>query len=358
MKKETDNNSDGLHSSIVALKEWFLLHPADPIVLTHLAQKLSKAGRDVAAIMAAKKAYLILNKDNPVEAGQLVEMFGDEVADSGVGNLVSRAYLPLVSKMNRVARNRHTIHLPEGGMLFQQGDAVDSIYLVLDGELAVNSQVDGMYTLINYLQQGCLVSKSAGQGDGARSATVIAMQPSTVLRFNPHELDKAFTHFSKLRVQFGKESMLCRRVEILSSVALFARLPMDIRFILAKRSWSKTFEVGETIKNANALMPQANLIISGVVYLYDNEPDGMQVYCGRLAKGALMGMHKRMNQHATSLIIKAETDVEVVCLDFVDIEDVMEINHEFRNSLMEADTHFSEHIIRTILLQKSLKKSQ
>ncbi|OIP99376.1 MAG: hypothetical protein AUK35_07465 [Zetaproteobacteria bacterium CG2_30_46_52] len=343
--------------SITVLRDLLALHPNDPTLLSQLAKQTAKFGHEIAAIMMAKKAYQILKKDNMIDAAKLVDDFGIDISDGARGQLISRIYSPLADAMGIFYRKRNKVHLREGAILFQQGDPSDCVYLVLEGELAINSEANGIHTLVNYIHKGCLLGKSAQQHLAqTRTATAVAIQPSIVLRFTPDDLEKAFTKFPQLKIQFAKEAMLHRRLEVLSSIPLFVKLPIDLRFLLARRSWSHEYAVDETIKASNKLMRQAQLMVSGVVHLYDQEDEENTVYCGRIGAGEIMGLSKLMRKQATTLVIKAETKVEVACIDFIDLEDVMELDKEFRKSIVASAEHYSKQIIRTILLQKSLKE--
>ena len=344
--------------SIEKLKELCLLHGDDPTLHSRLAENLFAAGRDVAALLVARKAYQVLKKENPSDAGALVAKYGELVAVDDTHPPASKSYMPLASIFKKSIRRKHELILNEGDVLYRKGEPADSMYLILDGELAVNTEVNGVHSLINYLHAGNLVGKSIQKKDRERSATVSAVKPSKLLRFNQKEIEQALVRFPDLLIQFSKEGMLRQRVEVLSSMSLFSRVPLGIRFVIASRSWMRSYEVGEVIKRANHGMNHAELIFSGVVHLYDEHDEDVPIYCGRMSKGDLLGLQKLMHKEAKGLFIKAETNCEMLCMSFKDIEDIMDVQPVVRQKIMDASGSFSEQMIRTVLLQKRVKEAE
>lgn len=356
MEDTSKSRDQGYERSIMALRNRLALHPNDPTLLCQMAKQAFKFGHEIAALMLAKQAYHILKKENMIEAGKLVDEFGIDVSEGARGQLISRIYLPLADAMSVSFRKRNSVHLQVGGILFQQGDPSDCVYLLIEGELAISSETNGLHTLVNYIHKGCLLGKSAQQQlTQPRTATAVAVQPSTLLRFTLDDLEKAFGKFSHLKIQFAKEAMLHHRLEVLSSIPLFVKLPIDLRFLLARRSWSHAYEAGDAIKAAHKQMRQAQLVVSGVVHVYDQEDVEKTVFCGSIGAGEMMGFSKLMRKQVTTLVIKAETRVEVARMDFVDLEDVMEFDAAFRHSVTASAEHHSKQIIRSMLLQKSLR---
>jgi len=334
----------------ISLKELCVLHPNDPALHIDYGKQLMQEGRELAAITSLRNAYQILIKENLAKAQQLVEEYGEEVALDSMKPMASKGYLALQDFYGRFSQKRHKVKLPESTVLFRQDELADSVYLVLEGELAVTTEVDGKPVLLNYLYEGCLVGEGAMLEQGIRSATVVSSSETLLMRFSPEDLEKAFGDYPELHLEFSKESLLRRRMAILSSSELFSRLPMDLRFLIAKRTWNVSYKAGETIKEARDYMPHMALISSGVVHLYDETSDA-RIYCGRLKAGAMLGLHKLMRYEATSLIYEAESHCELECIDFMVIEDVMDISPWFHQEMKTMERNLSDQITRTVILQ-------
>jgi NTE family protein len=84
-------------------------------------------------------------------------------------------------------REAERVHLPAGGVLFEQGDAADALYVVLSGSLGVlvgdSSEGDAeTRRLVNQIYAGQTVGEMALVSERARSATVVASRDTSLLR--------------------------------------------------------------------------------------------------------------------------------------------------------------------------------
>ncbi len=340
-----------ISGSMDSLEELCNLHPDDPILQIQMGEKLFAKGRELAAIHAFRKAYRILKRENPMEAGRLAQRFGEEVALDELRPTASEDYLPLADYYGRFARMRHKLQLPEGGVLFRQGEPADAAYLILDGELAVTTELNGKPMLLNYLHSGAIVGEGAMTPGARRGATVTANRPSTLLRFSPEDLKKALADRPDLNLQFGKEAMLRRRMAMLSSVDLFARLPMDLRFLIAKRAWNIEIKAGEALREPGRSFPHAVLLVRGVVHMHE-ESRNERVYCGRLAGGVLLDICDRVGEVGARLALVAHTDGEAIGMEHAVVEDAMRLSSWLHRQVREMEGRLADQLYRTLILQK------
>lgn len=84
-----------------------------------------------------------------------------------------------------------TIHLPAGHPLFQQGEAGDRAYVVLDGELEVTSSGPLHPLVLNLCGRGDLLGETALLRGTKRNATVTARTDSTLVAVSPADLQAA-----------------------------------------------------------------------------------------------------------------------------------------------------------------------
>ncbi len=310
------------------------LHPDDPVLRAQLGEALLKHGHEVGGTLLLREAYRMLREENPREARRLVERFGDAVTADAMRPLAHTDYLPLAEGMDARTRRRRTVRLQEGGTLFRVGDPADAAYLVLEGKLAVVLPEGRRWQLLNHLHAGALVGEGALEPGAKRTATVIANEPSTLLRFEPDELRRALGAHPELNLRFSKEALWRRRVALLSTVPLFARLPMDVRFLVARQVWEQTHEAGDVIKERGALLPCTALLAEGVARLHEGRSGTL--YVGRLKPGTLIGVHHWSDYDARSIRITAETDCRLLCMDPSVIEDLMDASSWFAAQIREA----------------------
>ena len=340
--------------SINTLKELCLLHGDDPTLHVRLADSLWKAGREVAALAIARKAYQVLKHENPAEAVLVAERFGREITVDEHSAPVSKGYRVLAAGLNKIKRKKRTLNVAKGDIVYTSGDLADTIYLLVDGEVAIHSEANGVHALVNYIHEGCLFGRDALKKEALYQTTAVAVQASTVLQFSRKQLQKAFAKHPDLEIQFAKDSLLRSRVETLSSMPAFARVPIGVRFLLARRSWEVAYQAGDVVKPAQSHMAHVAFVLKGVLHLYDEHAGEESIYCGRMKQGDILGLNALMHKEVLSLKIKAETDAEVLCMSFTDVEDLMDIQPVVRQKLMDTALDFSQQITRTILLQKKL----
>lgn len=118
----------------------------------------------------------------------------------------------LPAELNALAFEVEWIGLPGGWLLFQEGEYDDSLFVVLTGRLGVLSGgLSGEQTLINHIAPGETVGEMALLSGAARSATVMAMRDSELIRLRKESFEKlAERHPRILRFIAG---LLVRRLE-------------------------------------------------------------------------------------------------------------------------------------------------
>jgi len=320
------------------------MHPNDPIFHIQLARQLLHTGHEIRAILEARKAYHLLSQENPIDAEALVEQYGKDVKSTPTQPFIGEDYSLLSKSFGMMKLKMRTIQLRQNSTLFRKGDAADNIYLILNGELAVSN---GNLSLLNHLHRGSLLGEGALLEGAVRNATVVATEDTSLLRLTPKELKQAFQKHPDLHMQFSKESLLRRRVSDLTMSPIFSCLPTDLRFMLAKRAWNNTHPAGHIIKPASKYMSGVELILQGEVHLYEDDS-----YCGRIQKGGILGLHKIMDGKASQLRFIAKSECNIVCMDFMIIEDLMGVSSRFQERIRDAAAGFSAQVSRTMSLQE------
>ncbi|MDQ7003027.1 MAG: cyclic nucleotide-binding domain-containing protein [Ghiorsea sp.] len=330
------------------LKELCALHPNDPIFHRQLARHFLESGHGIRAILQARKAYQILSREHPEETQALIDEFGHDITTSHEQPVPSGNYAPLIKKTGWLKYKMRQVHLKEGGILFKKGDHADYVYLIIRGELAVTSHNNLTPSLINFLREGSLLGESALY-QHVRNATIVATVDTVLLKMTPKEIQLAFVQNPELHLQFSKESLLRQRVFRLTISPIFSCLPTDLRFMLAKRAWDMTHAARKKVKAAYQHMTHVELITHGEICLFE-EATQKKRYCGRLDEGTILGLHKIIDGKASQLAYVTKHDCQVICMNIVDIEDLMGVSSRFRERIRNAAESFSTHTARVINL--------
>ena len=84
-----------------------------------------------------------------------------------------------------IAASGETKNLQRGDVLFSEGDAPESMYIVLSGRIAIaigNQPIDGRESVLALMERGDLFGELALLDNGKRSAMARAIEPSSLLQ--------------------------------------------------------------------------------------------------------------------------------------------------------------------------------
>ncbi len=139
-----------------------------------------------------------------------------------------------LSMVERVAAHGVERRLTRGDVLFNAGDPPDSLYLVLDGRIAIAmaSQIDHRESVVALMEAGDLFGELGMLDDGPRSALARALEPSTVLEV-PFEPVKQLLHDDP-RLLWNVTRLLATRLRVMDEV-LADSVFLDVTGRTAKR---------------------------------------------------------------------------------------------------------------------------
>lgn len=117
--------------------------------------------------------------------------------DSAVNSMTLKGLLKSLSQlaMGRFEPRLEILELQGGEILFEQGDAGDSMYVLVAGMLGVRVRhPDGTETIIDKLAPGAIVGEMALVSGQPRSATVYALNEVGLIRLSRLQLDELVQH--------------------------------------------------------------------------------------------------------------------------------------------------------------------
>ncbi|MFB6285512.1 MAG: SulP family inorganic anion transporter [Candidatus Bipolaricaulia bacterium] len=92
--------------------------------------------------------------------------------------------------VDRLARYMETIEVPHGAALVHQGEASDAMYLLKSGQLHAQLELDdGQSVRLRSMRAGAIVGEIGLLLDTDRSTSVLASEPSTVLKLSAEALE-------------------------------------------------------------------------------------------------------------------------------------------------------------------------
>ncbi|MEH3144632.1 MAG: cyclic nucleotide-binding domain-containing protein [Methylobacterium frigidaeris] len=116
------------------------------------------------------------------------------------------------ARLKLLAFTSERVHFAPGQRFFDQGDAADAAYLMLEGEAAVT--LDGPQGAIRVAVLGAnaLVGEMGILADQPRSATVTAVGPTTALRIDRRVFLELLSQFPQIAIAVMRE--LAHRLEL------------------------------------------------------------------------------------------------------------------------------------------------
>ena len=115
------------------------------------------------------------------------------------------------ARLKLLAFTSERVNFAEGQKFFQQGDAADAAYVVLQGKADVTIDSPGGDIKVAELGQNAIVGEMGILSDSPRSATIVAAAPTTALRIDKRVFLELLTQFPQMSIAVMRE--LASRLE-------------------------------------------------------------------------------------------------------------------------------------------------
>ncbi len=112
------------------------------------------------------------------------------------------------AKLKLLAFTSERLSFAPGQLLFNQGDAGDAAYVIIDGEADVLIDTAAGKTRVAVLSRNSIVGEIAILCDVPRTATVVAKSPLVVLRIAKDTFFRLVTEFPQMAVEIMRELAL------------------------------------------------------------------------------------------------------------------------------------------------------
>jgi CRP-like cAMP-binding protein len=135
--------------------------------------------------------------------------------------------------------------------IFTKGDPGDSLYAILRGRVAVQTESDeAKVMLLNILDAGALFGEIAMLDGGERTATVVAQEPTELLRIDRRDFMPFLSQRADLCIRLM--AVLCERVRWTSAIiedTVFLNVPRRLakRILMLAQSYGRTTDTGTRI---------------------------------------------------------------------------------------------------------------
>lgn len=148
--------------------------------------------------------------------------------------------------------------------IFAKGDPGDSLYVILRGRVAVQTESeDAKVMLLNILDTGSLFGEIAMLDGGERTATVVAQEPTELLRIDRRDFMPFLLQRPDLCVRLM--AVLCERVRWTSAIiedTVFLNVPRRLakRILMLSQAYGKATDAGTRIATFVSQEDLANML--------------------------------------------------------------------------------------------------
>jgi len=115
------------------------------------------------------------------------------------------------ARLKLLAFTSERVQFAAGQRFFQQGDAADAAYVILDGRAEVRLNAQGGEIVVADLGRDALVGEMGILSDAPRSAAVVAGEPTTALRIDKRVFLELLMQFPQMAIAVMRE--LASRLE-------------------------------------------------------------------------------------------------------------------------------------------------
>jgi len=340
-----DNSQLSVYSDLAKL------YPEHEGYLRKYATLLIEAGKETTAKEILQNLHTLLLKQGSQEkADELVHQFpliGRIRAINEANRKPIQTLLP-DEMQNKVWLFVHQQRLKEGRHLFHQGDAGDTMYLLLKGELAIFITIDnGKTVLLNLVKPGEVVGEGCLLDPGHRNADVVANQDCVVVKLPRKKILSAMVDNPVLEAELKRTSDFRFMTFLLSGNPMLQKIPLNMRQDMAGEAELQTYTCGEIIHAAGSELGVVDMLVRGeAAYSMTIKERRNVLYT--LALGELIGDTASFRKSSCPADIVAITDVTLAHIPFSCFKNVVEAYPPLKEGLMNYSVKQREKLMRKI----------
>lgn len=331
------------------------LYPDNEGYLQQYAELLLASHKTTTATEVLKKLYDQLEKHAPEKAAQLARKYPQigRVQKSADSDDFLELSSGLKEDFGTIWLHLHQKRLIEGEHLYRQGDTGDSLYLVLDGQLAAFVTAEsGKSTIVDIIDANDFVGEASFLSPGTpRTTDVVANKKTTYVELPRKRLlsyllenpgaERLFEYKSNLR------QMLC----LISSSPLLHQAPLEMRRYLAEKSQLVRYSAHGLIHEAGEVFDYVDMLIDGEAHFAVRLIPGQHSFTKieLIKPGDLIGDTSAVRSASCPADIVAVTDVLMAHIPLSAFTNVVAAYPPLREKLLDHAEEQRQHIMHHIV---------
>lgn len=311
------------------------LYPENIAYVQKYAELLIEAGQVTTATEHLRRIHALLIKNGDTrKAASLASKFpqigrisASEESENFADLLPKNAFGKMWQLMNRET-------IEEGRHLFRQGEQGDTLYLLLDGELAIcMTGKNGQTVLLNLIRPGDVVGEACLLDPGPRGADVVANKKSHVVKLPRNKMLVLMTENDGLLAELQRKSDLRSMTGLLSTHPLLQNVPMDMRQYLARETTPRHYPASTLIHKAGEELQAVDMLVHGKA-VFSLQSKGSRRIIEQLEKGELVGDTSAVRHATCPADVVAVTDVFMAHIPYSAFKNVVEAYPPLREGLL------------------------
>jgi len=331
----SDNASLDANSELAVYADLAQIYPDNTVYLQKYAELLLEAGQATTGTEYLRRVHALLiqqgetRKANALAAKfpQIGRISASESEESFVDLLPKSAFGKVWQMMNRET-------IQEGHHLFRQGELGDTLYLLLDGELAVTmTGQHGKTVLLNLIKPGDVVGEGCLLDPGPRGADVVANKKSHVVKLPRNKILALLAANDGLMADLQHKSDLRNTTGLLSTHPLLENIPLDMRHYMARETKIKRYPAKSLIHKAGTKLEAVDMLVSGKA-AFVLRAQGKPQIIDYLAPGELVGDTSALRHASCPADVVALENVLMAHIPYSAFKNVVEAYPPLREGLM------------------------
>ena len=325
----------------VLYRQMIDLYPNEPKYIRRLVELLLQLNRESEAVDRMRHLERIYKNRGEKDSAKSLKELRHSI--SGSDDTHSGTLNPFLSGINPEAiamlmKDAKRIRLKENETLIKQGDSDDSMYIVLDGELAVLVlyRKQKSPTMIHILKEGEVVGEMAFLEGRSRSASIIANSKANVLKLSSKRVLQCLLKFPEVGDYLRQESEFRKNLTAINGNPSLARLPDEAKADLAVNAKTMYYPPFAVVSRSEKKLSWMGIMVSGLVRIVAEDKLGQSHVLEPIKPGYTIADIAALEEETITADMITVTDTAILQIPAKKFRSVMEDNPSVKNRLVES----------------------